>query len=72
MQPPDTFIGPANTLFGWGMSIVKKEFGFPIYAVEYSAGLSIVYVAGGGGPAKSGIRNSIVPGQSIPLTTCEV
>lgn len=36
------------------------QVGFPIYAVEYSAATSTLFVAGGGGPAKTGVRNSIV------------
>lgn len=39
----------------------KLELGFPVYAVAYSEATSVLYVAGGGGPAKSGVRNCLVP-----------
>lgn len=34
--------------------------GFPVYAVEACEETSRVIIAGGGGPAKSGVRNAIV------------
>lgn len=38
----------------------RLQLGFPVYAVDYSAATSTLFVAGGGGPAKTGVRNSIV------------
>ncbi|PJF18165.1 hypothetical protein PSACC_02030 [Paramicrosporidium saccamoebae] len=43
----------------------KVELGFPVYAVEYAANTGTIFVAGGGGPAKSGVRNSIVSLQAV-------
>lgn len=40
--------------------IDKLNLGFPVFAVDYSAATSTLFVAGGGGPAKTGVRNSIV------------
>lgn len=48
------------------MSIVQA--GFPVYAVEYCASSETVFVAGGGGRAKSGVCNSIVASVHRPLT----
>lgn len=38
----------------------RLQLGFPVYAVDYSAATNTLFVAGGGGPAKTGVRNSIV------------
>jgi hypothetical protein len=46
-------------------SASKVELGFPVYAVEYAANTGTIFVAGGGGPAKSGVRNSIVYIQTL-------
>lgn len=34
--------------------------GFPVYAIEYSAPTKSLFVAGGGGPGRSGVKNVIV------------
>jgi len=38
----------------------KMAVGFPVYAVEFSAATSTLFIAGGGGPGRSGVRNAIV------------
>ena len=40
--------------------INRINMGFPVYAVAYCSKSNILLVAGGGGPAKSGVRNVVV------------
>lgn len=47
----------------------KVQLGFPVYAVAYSPATSTIYVAGGGGPGKSGVRNAIVTLLVLVYTT---
>ena len=47
--------------------LLTIELGFPVYAVEYSTITKTVFVAGGGGPSKSGVRNSMVPARHYAL-----
>lgn len=47
-------------VFTESIPINKLNVSFPVYAVEYCPDDNILFVAGGGGPAKSGVRNSIV------------
>lgn len=42
------------------LPIEQVQLGFPVYAVNYSADDGTLFVAGGGGPAKTGVRNAIV------------
>jgi hypothetical protein len=49
-----------KALIETAIPVEKVHFGFPVYAVAYSAATSTIFVAGGGGPAKSGVRNAIV------------
>jgi len=43
-------------------NIDNLNVGFPVYAVEYYAATNLLFIAGGGGPTKSGVRNVIVRG----------
>lgn len=36
------------------------QLGFPVYSVDYVPKTATVFVAGGGGPGKTGVKNSIV------------
>ena len=42
------------------IKIDNLNVGFPVYAVEYDPATNLLFIAGGGGPTKSGVRNVIV------------
>ena len=50
----------SKSAFAEALEVEKLNVGFPVYAVEYCPESNVLFVAGGGGPAKSGVRNSIV------------
>ena len=57
--PPITEVTSKKSIME-AIPVEKVHFGFPVYAVAYSDATSTIFVAGGGGPAKSGVRNAIV------------
>lgn len=42
------------------MTILSEPVGFPVYGAAYDADHRLIYVVGGGGSSKSGVKNLIV------------
>ena len=56
----NTTTANANGASGEAVPAEVVSVGFPVYAIEYSAPTKSLFIAGGGGPGRSGVKNSIV------------